>query len=76
MKLRLGKVLIETDHIEMVERVAPHTVKVFFVSGNTLDVHCGIKSDATAYWDQDANGFIHTIHNTDRVRVFDKDEPK
>ena len=72
MKLRVGNVLIETDYIEMVERVAPHTVKVFFTSGTVLDVHCGIKSDATAFWDQDANGFIQTIHNTDTVRVFDE----
>ena len=42
MKLRLGDVLIETDHIEFAEKVAPHTVKLVFVSGTTLDVHCGV----------------------------------
>ncbi|MDE0427023.1 MAG: hypothetical protein OXN25_19395 [Candidatus Poribacteria bacterium] len=72
MKLRLGNVLIETDYIEIIERVAPHTVKIFFVSGITLDVHCGIKSDASATWNQDADGFIETIHNTDAVKIFDK----
>ena len=44
MKLRLGDVLIEVDHIEIAERVARHTVKLTFVSGTTLDVHCGVKS--------------------------------
>ena len=72
MKLRLGDTLIETDYIEYVERVASHTVKVFFVSGKTLDVHCGIKSDAAATWDQDADGFLQTLQNTDAVKVFGK----
>ena len=73
MKMRLGNVLIETNHIERVERVSTYTVKVFFVSGNVLEVHCGIKSSARAIWDQDADGFIQTIHNTDAVKVFDKE---
>ena len=45
MKLRLGDVLIETEHIESIEKVAPHTVKVFFVSGKVIEVLCGIKGD-------------------------------
>ena len=65
MKLLLGKLLIETDHIETVERVAPHTVKVGFVSGYVLEVHCGVKTTAPAVWDQDADGFIQTSQNTD-----------
>ena len=65
MKLLLGELLIETDHIETVERVASHTVKVSFVSGYVLEVHCGIKTTAPAVWDQDADGFIQTIQNTD-----------
>ena len=65
MKLLLGKVLIETDHIEVIEKVAQHTVKVGFVSGYILDVHCGIKTTTRAVWDQDADGFIQTIQNTD-----------
>lgn len=70
MKLRMGDVLIETDHIEIVERVAPHTVKLFFVSGKVLDVHCGVKSDAPAVWNQDADGLIQTLQNTDAVKHF------
>ena len=65
MKLLLGKLLIETDYIETVERVAPHTVKVGFVSGYILEVHCGIKTTAPAVWDQNADGFIQTIQNAD-----------
>lgn len=72
MKLRMGDVLIETDHIEIVERVAPHTVKLFFVSGKVLDVHCGVKSDASAVWNQDADGLIQTLQNTDAVKHFGK----
>lgn len=68
MKLLLSKVLIETDYIESVERVASHTVKVFFVSGQVLDVHCGIKSNGPATWNQDADGFIQTIQGTDRAK--------
>ena len=70
MKLRMGDVLIETDHIEIVERVAPHTVKLFFVSGKVLEVHCGVKSDAPAVWNQDADGLIQTLQNTDAVKHF------
>lgn len=75
MKLLLGKVLIETDHIEAVEKVAPHTVKVYFVSGNTIDVVCGMKTTQPATWDMDADGFIQTIQNTDAVRLTGKSSP-
>ena len=47
MKLRLGDTLIETDYIEIAERVSFHTVKLIFTSGAILDVHCGVKSNAT-----------------------------
>ncbi len=69
MKLLLGKVLIETDHIETVEKLSPHTVKVFFVSGRTLEVVCGIRSTTPAVWDQAADGFIQTIQNTDYPKL-------
>ena len=69
MKLLLGKLLIETDHIETVERVSSHTVKIGFVSGYVLEVHCGIKITAPAVWDQDADGFIQTIQNTDYPKL-------
>ena len=70
MKLRLGNTLIETDHIEFIERVAPHTVKLCFISGVVINVHCGVKSDAAATWHQDADGFIQTIQNTDAIKLF------
>ena len=72
MKLRLGDVLIETDYIEIAEQVTPHTVKLFFVSGQVLEVHCGVNSEASAVWNQYADGFIQTLHNTDAVKVFGK----
>lgn len=69
MKLLLGKLLIETDHIETVERVGAHTVKIGFVSGYTLGVHCGINTTTPAVWNQDADGFIQTIQNTDYPKL-------
>lgn len=68
MKLRLGDILIEVDHIEFAERVAPHTVKLTFVSGTTLAVHCGVKSDVAATWNQDTDGFLQTLENTNAVK--------
>ena len=65
MKLRVGKFLIETDYIEMVEWLSPHTAKLYFVSGTTLDVVCGVKTTSPATWDQDASAFIETLQNTD-----------
>ena len=61
MKLQVGKFLIETDYIERVERLSDHTVKLFFVSGKSLDVVCGIKITAAATWPEDANAFIKTL---------------
>ena len=69
MKLRLGDVLIETDHIEIAERVSSYTVKLSFVSGKALEVHCGIKPTGPAIWDQDADGFIQTLQNTDAMKL-------
>lgn len=66
MKLLLGKVLIETDHIEGIERLSAHSVKIHFVSGYQLDVTCGIQTTARATSEQDADGFIQTILNTDQ----------
>ena len=59
---------IETDHIEMAGRVAPHTVKFVFISGTTLDVQCGVKLEAAVTWNQDADGFLQTLENTDTVK--------
>ena len=66
MKLQVGKVIIETDYIEMVERLSEHTVKLFFVSGGILDVVCGIKTTAAATWPQDADAFIRVLQNTEK----------
>lgn len=66
MKLQVGKVLIETDYIERVERLSQHTVKLFFVSGEILDVVCGIKSTAAATWPEDADAFIRVLQNTEK----------
>ncbi|MDE0681715.1 MAG: hypothetical protein OXI63_02250 [Candidatus Poribacteria bacterium] len=71
MKLRLGDVLIETNYIEIADKVAPHTVKLFFLSGATLDVHCGVKSDHPATWIQDAEGLLQTLENMDVVNDLD-----
>lgn len=71
MKLRLGDVLIETDHIEMADKVSPHTVKLVFISGTKLEVHCGVKSKAPATWNQDAEGLIQTLENTNVVKDLD-----
>ena len=64
MKLLLGKVLIETDHIASIERTSVHTVNIQMVSGQVIEVVCGVKTDAPAVSDQMADGFIQTILNT------------
>ena len=69
MKLLLGKVLIETDHIESIERTSVHTVNIQMVSGQVIEVVCGVKTDAPAVWDQMADGFIQTIQNTDYPKI-------
>lgn len=69
MKLRIGDFLIETDHIEMIEWLSEYNVKIFFVSGRTLDVVCGIRTTSPAFWDQPAEEFIQTIHNIDFTKL-------
>ena len=69
MKLLIGKVLVETDYIETAERLTAHTVRLNFVSGDTLEVICGLKSTHLAVWNQDADGFIQTIQNTDSYKT-------
>ena len=69
MKLRIGDFLIETDHIEMIEWLSEYNVKIFFVSGRTLDVVCGIQTTSSAFWNQTAEEFIQTIHNTDFTKL-------
>ena len=69
MKLLVGKVLIETDCIETAEILTTHTVRLNFISGYTLEVVCGLKSTHNAVWNQDADGFIQTIQNTDSYKT-------
>ena len=72
MKLLLGKVLVETDHIESIEKISVHTVNIYMVSGEVIKVVCGIKTDAPSVWDQMTDGFIQTIQNTDYPKLKDK----
>lgn len=69
MKLLLGKVLIETNHIESIERISVYTVNIHMVSGQVVEVVCGVKTDMPAVWDQMADGFIQTIQNTDYSKL-------
>lgn len=69
MKLRVGKSLTETDHIEIAEQLSPHNVKLYFASGEILEVVCGTNTTASATWDQDADQFIQTLHNTDFTKL-------
>ena len=74
MKLLVGKVLIETDYIEIVEKLTAHTVRLHFVSGYILEVVCDVKSNHCAFWNQDADGFIQTLQSTDYVHYQQKKE--
>ena len=76
MKLLVGKVLIETDYIEAVEQLSPHTVRIYFVSGHTFEVVCGIKTSGPAFWNQKVEGFMQTIQNTDSAKLAKKDGEK
>ena len=64
MKLRLGKVLIETDHIEQAEIQVYENhewVIIKFVSGEKLQVSCKGNTDSTATWNTSAEELLHTI---------------
>lgn len=69
MKLRVGKCLIETDYIELVEQLSTHNVKLFFASGKVLEVVCGVKTTSPATWDKEAEAFIETLQNTDVPKI-------
>lgn len=71
MKLSLGKYLIETDHIESVERLAAHSGKICFVSGLELTVACGVKSVSGAQWFEDADKFMTVLAKTGSPRLKD-----
>lgn len=74
MKLFLGNHLIETDYIESVERLAAHSVKIYFVSGYELTVTCGVKSIGSAQWPEDADKFMAVIARAGTVLPKDKEK--
>ena len=71
MKLFVGTDLIETDYIECVERLAAHSVKIYFVSGYELTVACGVKSVSGVHWPQDADKFMSVLAKTGSPRLKD-----
>lgn len=68
MKLQVGEVVIETDNIETVTKETDHNVTVKFVSGNSLQVVCGIQTIGKAFWQEDSDHFIETILEMDAKR--------
>lgn len=71
MKLHIGDTMLETDHIEYLQKVGPHTVKVYFTSGAVLDVVCGLKTDSkdAAVFNGDANAFLIVIENVEKLKT-------
>lgn len=69
MKLLVGAVVIETDNIETVTKETDHNVTVEFVSGNILQVVCGIQTTGKAFWQEDSDHFIQTLLNMDAKKV-------
>ena len=68
MKIRLGKVLIDTQHIVAVTQKSLSICQIQFTSGNTLDVVCGIKTTNRdiAVFDGDSSQFLDYIENIDK----------
>ena len=69
MKLRLGNVLIETDHIEQAEiQVSEYYewVAIKFVSGEKLQIACKGNTNSTATWNTSAESLIQAIEGSDR----------
>ena len=69
MKIRLGKVLIDTQYIVAATQKSPSICQIQFTSGNTLDVVCGIKSTNRdmAVFDGDSSEFLDYIENIDKT---------
>ena len=72
MKLRLGKVLIETDHIEQVidntyENI--ENVLIIFVSQEKLHVACKGSPISLATWNGTAESLIQAIEGHDRLVI-------
>ena len=70
MKLRLGNTIIETDYIEYAQKQSSGTARIYFISGNTLDVVCGLKTTdpRAATFDGTADQFLEAIENTDTLK--------
>ena len=69
MKIRLGKVLINTQYIVAVTQKSPSICLIQFTSGNTLEVVCGIKiaNKDIAVFDGDGSQFLDYIENIDKT---------
>ena len=70
MKLQISDTLLETDYIEYLQKVGPHSVKVYFTSGAVLDVVCGLKTASlnAAVFNGDANAFLVVIENIEKLK--------
>ena len=69
MKIRLGKVLIDTQYIVVVTQKSPSICQIQFTSGNILEVVCGIKTAnrEIAVFDGDCSQFLDYIENIDKT---------
>lgn len=71
MKLRCGDTVIETNYIEYAQKQSSGTAKIYFISGNMLDVVCGLKTTdrRAVMFDGTADQFLDAIENTDTVKT-------
>lgn len=78
MKLRCGDTVIETNYIEYVQKQSSGTAKIYFISGNTLDVVCGLKTTnpRAAIFEGTANQFLDAIENTDTAKPAPREKRK
>ena len=70
MKLRFSDTVIEIDHIAYTQKLSYGTVRVHFISGDVLDVVCGIKTTdpRVVTFEGTAEEFLDTIENTDKFK--------
>ena len=68
MKITLGTVVIETNYIETIAKNSPHTCEVTFISGNLLEIVCGVRTTKlnVGEFDGDSDQFLAYIENIDR----------
>ena len=69
MKLRLGRTLIETDHIERVIETAGNTVLIHFVSGKEIQVYCSVLAPEMyeASWERTPQSLVEQIQAYERI---------